>query len=157
MHWGEKVLLGLGILLLLVLEATGIYIYYEEHQIMNKWPSVPARITKSYVESVQETDQTGNTSDHFVPKVQYAYSVDGTVMTGEKLTLITHKFPMEESAKRLLEGLETGTTYEIKMNPENSRDTVIKPGYSWGMVLGFILGPLVFVGLFFGLSFLVKE
>ena len=157
MTWGERIILALGIIFLLAIEATGIYIYYDEYQIMNKWESVQATITRSEIEPVQEYDKSGNSTTSHFPRVEYAYTFNDHPFTGEKLTLHKLKYSMEESAKRSIEGIEVGKPHEIKVNPAKPAKSVIKPGYSWGMVLGFTLGPLVFVLLFVVLTFFVKE
>ena len=107
--------------------------------------------------NIKEFDQTGNPVMTYVPQVEYAYTFGGQTLTGEKFTLVKQKYSMKESAQSALEGLAVGQTHEIRMNPGDRKDTVLKPDYSLGFILGFTIGPLVFVGLFFGLSHFVKE
>jgi hypothetical protein len=112
------------------------------------WPSVEGRITSASVErksSPSTTRQGSSDSITYRPQIVYAYAVEGTSYTGERISYGGYATSDPADARRVVERYPEGRAVRVYYMPERHGECVLEPGMAGVPWLLLALG-LVFSG-----------
>ena len=114
------------------------------------WPQTPGTIQRSFV--LVEKDSDGGNS--YTPKVEYDYTVEGTVYQGSRLRHGPTGSSSRAYADRAVALFAPGTKVLVFFNPQRPADAVLVQGAGWLNLLFAVVG----VGLLvYGFIFMVKH
>ena len=109
------------------------------------WPQVEGTMVVSEVESRRTTDR--GTSTSYTPKVAYRYEVAGDGHEGTRFELIERGEATRTAIEAKLDKFPLGARVAVYYDPDDPRESVLKPGPPAAMGIPFALG---FVALLVG-------
>lgn len=116
------------------------------------WPSVMGTVTATDIRQVRDRhsgrrgSMSFGDSYHYVPQVEYEYSVAGSTYSGDNMGLMPDKGYTRGGAERQLARYKPGTSIKVHYDPANPADSVLKP--SGGGVTSIFM---IFLGLLISL------
>jgi len=113
--------LGIGLLLVLssILGAWNAVRENRSAKLELKWVAVPGRVTHSKVHLV---------GGNFEPLVEYSYSFEGAVHTGNRLRSTGVSTESRRPAEADVARYPPGTVITVFVNPDIPTDSVVEPG-----------------------------
>lgn len=122
-----------------------------------QWRQVPAVITRSELKSVAMPHQ-GKPKARFLPVIEYQYSVDNQIYTGQRISLVNDEYLASEpdAVNRLLRRYPVRATPIVYHHPRHPEQSVLRPEgdasarrrYGWYVMGGMLL---ILLGLGFEL------
>jgi hypothetical protein len=145
----------LWLVLLLVavfLGVAGLIGYFMMRQLRSalasrNWPAAPGTVLSGTVQALSERHSDG-TSTYFVPRLRYAYEVDGRRYEGERIRFGQIR-ESERGARKVLEQYPAGSPVEVRYDPANPAEATLEAKTAG---LGLMLFGLAAIAAVFAIS-----
>lgn len=123
------------------------------------WPAAPGTITVSEVKESRSTDDDGNVSIYYYPRVEYTYFAGGQTHTGKQVSFGgTQGLANAAQAEPLLQNYPVNKNVMVYYNPQKPQEAVLERTVSKGSntarimgVILLVLSLLIFIPLLLGL------
>lgn len=103
--------------------------YYSKAKAAETWPSVPGKITKSFV---------GRSGKMYEARIAYNYEVNGQKLNGEHISLMDGSSSNSGASERLVDELPVGKEVKVYYNPKVPVEAYLNP--SAGMTPFLMMG-----------------
>ena len=120
-----------------------------ESRRMQAWPTVPARIDETNLETHEHHDADGH-SITYITTARYSYEYEGSSYTGSRVSHSAGTDNVDsfhqDVFKELSQLRDTGTPGKAYVNPSNPAESILYPHYRGRLLFFYLLFGSVFVG-----------
>lgn len=145
------VLLIIALVGLLIAAGGGFFAYRSSQS--RSWPTAEGRITRSEVERERSIGDAEE-DVQYRAIVHYAFTVDGTEYTGERVAFGLGTSNRRSDAAGIIDRYPVGQTVQVHYSPDDPKDAVLETGVGGFAIIMLIVGPLL---LLFGLIGFIAE
>jgi len=128
----------------------------QRHAVRQRgWPAAPATIEKSGVRAFEELERRDNGPDRwrtvYRADIVYGYEVGGVRYTGDMVAGGTRiSSNIEAVARKAAARYPAGMKLDIRYNPDNPAESVLKPMGRWTLLLWLIPASVLLLAYFAG-------
>jgi hypothetical protein len=104
------------------------------------WPKTESTVITSDIAVETDRDSRGNPTTYHVPRIHYAYNVNGRIYEGSRVRFGDVRFTREQGAREILQRYASGSTVDVRYDPARPEEATIetgKPGRA-KMILGTV-------------------
>lgn len=122
------------------------------------WPSTTGKVDRTWVEESSSTDDEGHVDYSYTPHVRYAYTVDGTQYTSERISFgAVTSYGSDSSARSHLSQYPPGGELQVFYDPADPSKAVLLREAHGSTVSLIGSGVLLLISIFGGVGALFQR
>jgi len=148
MQSGTPIVIALGVSSILALVGIGLLAWWlisrRRAAASQAWPAAQGQITAASMHSYTRSDNDGNDTTYYEPKIEYTYAVGGQTLTGKRVAFGAAATTNRAKAEQTVGRYTPGAPVAIYYNPARPQDAVLERSAS--NMTGALLAGIMMLG-----------